>query len=178
MIMNLRYADDIILLATSQAELQELINHLDQVSHKYRLLINIDKTKVMKSDGITCPILIQNEQLVPVNMLPYLGSLITEDGECMTKFRTRLNTAQAIRASLQKIWKTHSIPISTKIRLQPRLHNTTCCQTGCLYTLYKQLSNLSNQLSNQFDNWLYRVYKHSTGCQTHLTTGLTTDCIV
>jgi len=28
------------------------------------------------------------------------------------------------------------------------------------------------------DNRLYRVYKHSTGCQTHLTTGLTTGCSV
>jgi len=36
------------------------------------------------------------------------------------------------------------------------IHDTTGCQTG----------------------WLYRVYKHSTGCQTGLTTGLTTGCIV
>ena len=28
-----------------------------------------------------------------------------------------------------------------------------------------------NLLLNRFDNRLYRVYKHSTGCQTHLTTG-------
>jgi len=27
-------------------------------------------------------------------------------------------------------------------------------------------------------NRLYRVYKHSTGCQTRLATGLTTGCIV
>jgi len=33
-------------------------------------------------------------------------------------------------------------------------------------------------LSNRFDNRLYRVYKHLTGCQTRLTTGLTTGCIV
>jgi len=32
---------------------------------------------------------------------------------------------------------------------------------------------LSNRLLNRFDNRLYRVYKHSTGCQTRLTTGLT-----
>ena len=52
-------------------------------------------------------------------MFPYLGSLITEDGECMTEFRTRLSRGQAIGASLQKIWKSHSIPvpISMKIRL-------------------------------------------------------------
>jgi len=48
---------------------------------------------------------------------PYLGSLITEDGECTTEFRTRLSRGQAIGASLPKIWKSHSILISTKIRL-------------------------------------------------------------
>jgi len=103
MITNLRYADDIILLATSEAELQELVDRLDQVSRRYSLLINIDKTKVMASDGIACCILIQNEQLAQVNTFPYLGSLITEDGECMTEFRTRLSKGQAIGASLQKI---------------------------------------------------------------------------
>jgi len=39
----------------------------------------------------------------------------------MTEFRTRLNRGQAIRASLQKIWKSHSIPISGKIRLMKAL---------------------------------------------------------
>ena len=54
MITNLRYADDIILLATSEAELQELVDRLDRVSRKYSLLINVDKTKVMASDGMAC----------------------------------------------------------------------------------------------------------------------------
>jgi len=71
---------NIILLATSQAELQELVDRLDRVSRKYSLLINIDKTKVMASDGIACrmhSLLIQNEQLeagadgyVPVPWVP------------------------------------------------------------------------------------------------------------
>ena len=45
MILNLGYADDIILLATSEAELQGLVDRLDRVSHKYSLLINVNKTK-------------------------------------------------------------------------------------------------------------------------------------
>jgi len=49
MITNLRYADDMILLATSEAELQELVDRLDRVCRKYSLLINVDKTKVMAS---------------------------------------------------------------------------------------------------------------------------------
>jgi len=62
-----------------------------------------------------------NEQLEQEDTFPYLGSLITEDGECSTEFRTRLNRGNAIGASLQKIWKSHSIPISTKIRLMKAL---------------------------------------------------------
>ena len=50
-VTNLRYADDIILLATSQAKLQELVDCLDRVSRKYSLLINGDKTKVMESNS-------------------------------------------------------------------------------------------------------------------------------
>jgi len=103
MITHLHYTDDIILLATSEAELQELVDHLDRVSRKYSLLINVDKTKVMAIDGIACIILTQNEQLEQVDTFPYLGSLITDDGECTTEFRTRLNRGQAIGASLQKV---------------------------------------------------------------------------
>ena len=37
------------------------------------------------------------------------------------EFRTRLNRGKAIGASLQKVWKSDSIPISTKIRLTKAL---------------------------------------------------------
>jgi len=121
MIMNLRYADDIILFATSEAELQGLVDRLDRVSRRYSLLINIDKTKVMPRDGMACRIIIQNEQLAQVNTFPYLGSVITEDGECTTEFRIRLSKGQTIGSSVQIIWKSHSIPISTKKRLMKAL---------------------------------------------------------
>ena len=72
-VTNLCYVDDIILLATSEAALQELVDRLDRVSRKYSLLINVDKTKVMASDGIACRILIQNELLEKMDTFPYLG---------------------------------------------------------------------------------------------------------
>ena len=55
-VTNLHYADDIILLPTSEAE---LVDRLDQVSRKYSLLINADKSKVMASDGIVCSLRIR-----------------------------------------------------------------------------------------------------------------------
>jgi len=71
MMTNLRYADDIILWATLEAELQELVDHLDRVSRRYSLLINIDKTKVMASDGIACRILIQNSDHIDYTISRY-----------------------------------------------------------------------------------------------------------
>ena len=80
-VTSLRYADDIILLATSEAELQELVDRLDQVSRKYSLLINVNKIKLMASDGIACHILIQNEQLQQVDtfrtLSPWLLKMVS-----------------------------------------------------------------------------------------------------
>jgi len=39
----------------------------------------------MASDGKACRIHIQNGQLEQMDTFPYLGSLITEDGECTTE---------------------------------------------------------------------------------------------
>jgi len=73
-VTNLHCADDIILLATSEAELQELLDRLHRVSRKYSLfIINVDKTQVMASDGIVCCILIQNEHLEQMDTFLYLG---------------------------------------------------------------------------------------------------------
>jgi len=62
-----------ILLITSEAELQELVDRLDRVSRKYSLLINVDKTKVIASDGRACRLHIQNEQQEQVDTFSYLG---------------------------------------------------------------------------------------------------------
>ena len=41
--------------------------------------------------------LIQNEHREQVDTFPYLGSLITEDGECTTKFRTSVKQSSGDR---------------------------------------------------------------------------------
>ena len=87
--------------------------------------------KICTTGATTCPKVVQHRPSVrgrhttgllePVDTFLYLGSMITEDGECTTELRTRLNRWQAIGAPLQKIWKSHSILISTKIRLMKEL---------------------------------------------------------
>ena len=53
---NLRYADDIVLIATTPTALQQLIDKIDAVSRDYGLEISTRKTKTMvTSDGRITP---------------------------------------------------------------------------------------------------------------------------
>ena len=116
-VTNLRYADDIILLARSEIELQEMVDRLDTASKKYSLLINEEKTKTMTTNGTSCNIRINNNILEQVTTFPYLGSLITSDTGCSKDIRSRLAKGSSIAKTLKNIWQNHGIGTPTKIRL-------------------------------------------------------------
>ena len=52
-INNLRYADDITLMAESKEELKSLLMKVKEESEKAGLKLNIQNTKIMASDPIT-----------------------------------------------------------------------------------------------------------------------------
>ena len=52
-INNLRYADDITLMAESEEELKSLLMKVKEESEKVGLKLNIQKTKIMTSGPIT-----------------------------------------------------------------------------------------------------------------------------
>ena len=52
-INNLRYADDITLMAESKEELKSLLMTVKEESEKVGLKLNIQKTKIMASSPIT-----------------------------------------------------------------------------------------------------------------------------
>ena len=51
--LDLRYADDITLMAESEEELKSLLMKVKEESEKVGLKLNIQKTKIMASDPIT-----------------------------------------------------------------------------------------------------------------------------
>ena len=51
--INIRYADDTILIAESKEELKSLLMKIKEVSEKVDLKLNIQKTKIMASGPIT-----------------------------------------------------------------------------------------------------------------------------
>ena len=80
-IANLRYADDTTLMPESEEELKSLLMKVKEESEKVGLKLNFQKTKIMASGPITsCEI--DGETVETVSDFIFLGSKITEDGDC------------------------------------------------------------------------------------------------
>ena len=79
-INNLRYADDITLMAESKEELKSLLMKVKEETEKLGLKLNIQKTKIMASGPITSW-QIDGETMETVTDFIFLGSKITADGD-------------------------------------------------------------------------------------------------
>ena len=80
-INNLRYADDITLMAEIEEALKSLLMKVKEESEKANLKLNIQKTKIMASGPITSQ-QIDGEKMETVADFIFLGSKITADGDC------------------------------------------------------------------------------------------------
>ena len=78
-INNLRYTDDITLMAKSEEELKSLLMKVKEESEKVGLKFNIQKTKSMAFGSITSW-QTDGETTETVRDFIYLGSKITADG--------------------------------------------------------------------------------------------------
>ena len=72
-INNLRYADDIILMAETEEELNSLLMKVKEESEKVGLKLNIQKTNIMSSSSITSW-QIGEETIETVRNFIFLGS--------------------------------------------------------------------------------------------------------
>ena len=78
---NLRYADNIILMAESEEELESLLMKVQEKKEKAGLKLNFQKMKMMASGPITSW-QIDGETMETVSDFIFLGSKITAYGDC------------------------------------------------------------------------------------------------
>ena len=79
-INNLRYVDDITLMAESEGELKSLLMKVKEENEKVGLKLNIQKTKIVES-GPTTSWQIDRETMETVTDFMFWGSKITADGD-------------------------------------------------------------------------------------------------
>lgn len=119
-ITNLRFADDIDLLAASGQELQLLTSRLDNVAGAYGMQISAEKSQILVTgctDTQDANITLGNTQLKQVSAFKYLGAMITSDTRCMTELKCRIAAALSAMTKLQVVWKDKNIHLKSKIRL-------------------------------------------------------------
>ena len=115
-INNLRYADDTTLMAESEEELKSLLMKGKEESEEVGLKLNIQKTKIMASGPITSW-QIDRETVETVADFTFLGSKITEDGDCSHKIKRCVLLGRKVMTNLDRILKSRDITSPTKVRL-------------------------------------------------------------
>ena len=86
-INNLRYADDITIMAESEEEPKSFLMKVKEESEKADLKLNIQKTKIKPSGPITAW-QIDGETIETVRNFILGGSKITADGDCSHEIKT------------------------------------------------------------------------------------------
>ena len=110
---NLRYADDITLMAESKEELKSFLMKVKEESEKVGLKLNIQKTNIMTSGPVT------SWQIDGETVTDFLffDSKIAADGDCSHEIKRHLLLGRKAMTKLDGILKSRDIILPTKIRL-------------------------------------------------------------
>ena len=111
---NLRYANDITLMAESEEELKSLLMKVKEESGKAGLKLNIQKTKIVTSSPITSW-QIDGETMKMVTDFIFLGSKITVDSDCSHEIKRCLLLERKAMTNLDSILKSRDITLPTKV---------------------------------------------------------------
>ena len=111
-INNLRYADDIILIAESERELKSLLMMVKEESEKAGLKFNIQITKIMPSGPITSwKIRGKWKQW----QTTFLGFKIPVGGDCSHDIKRCLLLGRKAMTNLDSVSKSKDITLPTKV---------------------------------------------------------------
>ena len=110
---NFRYADDTTLKAERAEELKRLFMKVKEDSEKAGLKLNIQKTKIMVSGPIT------SWQIDGETMRDFifLGSKITEDGDCSHEIKRCLLLGRKAMTNLNSVLDSKDIILPTKVHI-------------------------------------------------------------
>ena len=97
-------------------ELKSLLMKVKEESEEVGLKLNIQKTKIMASGPITSW-QIDGETVGTVADFIFLGSKITEDGDCCHRIKKGLLLRSRVMTNLDSILKSRDITLPTKVCL-------------------------------------------------------------
>ncbi|GFO13624.1 endonuclease-reverse transcriptase [Plakobranchus ocellatus] len=119
-INNLRYADDTVLIAENEKDLQQLLDIVKEESEKKGLELNRKKTEAMvvsrKQELPIINIYIKGTRLKQKDQFKYLGSLISSDGRNNSEVASRIAQAKTNFQKMKTVLTNKNISIRTRRR--------------------------------------------------------------
>ena len=115
-ISSLLYADDMLLLSYSEAGMQKTLNILDEYCHRWQLVVNTDKTKIMifNKNKFTCEFKYQGKNLDIVHEYTYLGLKISKSGSFKPAILELSRKAQKAYFHIKSMFR--------KVKASPKLY--------------------------------------------------------
>ena len=113
---NLRYADNITLMAEREEELKSLLMKVKEEGEKVGLKLNIQKIKIITSGPITSW-QIDGETMETMTDFIFFGSKTTADGNCSHEIKRHLLLGRKAVTNLDRILKNKDITLPTKVHL-------------------------------------------------------------
>ena len=150
-INNLRYADDITLMAESKEELKSFLMKVKEESEKAGLELNIQKTKIMASIPIASWEIV-GETVETVTDFIFWGSKITADGDCSHEIKRCSFLGRKVMTNLDSILKSRNITLLTKVLLVKAMVFPVVMY-GCQSWTIKKAEN---QRTDAFELWCWR----------------------
>ena len=117
-LVSLLYADDIALLASSEAELRRALQVVLDFCRRWRLELQPAKSKVMVLNGqFSQPIMIAGRPLERVNVFRYLGVELNVDGTWTDAVNQRVEAAKASTRNMMQVLKNGSLSPSARMNI-------------------------------------------------------------
>ena len=153
-INNIRFADDSVLLANTEDDLQRHVDKVNESCTAFGMELNVKKTKGMvmeKQPRMKITIKSNGIALGQVNKYKYLGTLITADMRCMQEIKRRIGIANKSFWELKELMNSN-VNMKTKKRLL-NLYIFSLLTYGCEAWI---IGREAARKINAFETWCYR----------------------
>ena len=113
---DLDFADDIALLPHTQQHMQDKTSALKELSLRIGLMIHPAKSKILKVETqLGGQVNVNGHVLENVDSFCYLGNIVGGEEGTGAEVKSSIGKAQTVFISLNKIWRTKDISLSTKL---------------------------------------------------------------
>lgn len=119
-INNIRYADDTVIIADSEENLQRLLDKITDEGNRWGLRINTKKTKTMvisKQKNIRCNTLIYDRPIEQVSKFKYLGCWIDDSLDPDTEIKARIEQARSIFIKMRPFLSAKNLNLKLRYRM-------------------------------------------------------------